>query len=199
MKHPKTNLLTRSSLLLSEGIFLASAAGMADTVQHAAIFCVMLAAVLTLPVIVTFLLPKKAPSLLRAIVYSAAAALVYIPVMLLFQSLPENGISAQKGAVYLAVTVTAVLASPQRRRFLSAEGFSCLLKDIAYSLMSGTVFILFFGTVRELLGFGMLNGTAVLRTAPLPAMQYPFAGMMLAVLLSAVTVPSRSNGEVPAA
>ena len=199
MKHPKTNLLTRSSLLLSEGIFLVSAAGMTDTLRHAAILCVMLAAVLTVPVFVTFLLPKRTPSLLRALVYSAAAALVYIPVMLLFSLLPVHGIPMQKGAVYLAAAITAVLASPQRQRFLSADGVSNLLKDIAYSLVSGAVFLLLLGTMRELLGFGTLNGTAVLHSAPLPAMQYPFAGLMLAVLFSAVTVQNRPREEVSAA
>ena len=191
----KGTLLLRRNLLLSEGLYAAAVSCFADSFRHAVILCFILAFLMLFAVPLTAILPPRVPAPVRTLVYSAVAALVYVPAVLSARILFPPA-ELQPAAVFLPLLIPGVLLSASRNELLAAKSLKSLLCSLLCCLAGITVSVLLFGSLRELLGSGTLFGRPIMSAAPLPILLQPGCGLILiAVCSAALSQLFRTEGE----
>lgn len=190
----KGSFLLRRSLILREGLFAASAALFADTVRHGLLLSAVLCAVTAVSVLIVAALPRRVPVLLRTVLYSVIAALVYIPAVLAAEQIFSVK-EVHAAGVALPVLITGLLLSESSPELLQPKRYGSMLPKLLGLLIGAVFAIMLTAVLRELLGLGTVSGMTVFRTAPVPFLQQPWGGLMLLVLLGAALVPGAEREE----
>ena len=152
---------------------------MTDTLHGALALCFGFAVTVTLTVLLSALIPRRVPFLFRILSYSVIGALVYIPAALAAGDLfPETDIS-----LGYPLLITSLLLTGTQMLLLEAGSLLRTLHRLICAVIGACLVILTVGASRELLGTGALLGHPMLRTAPLPVMQTPAAGILLTAVL----------------
>lgn len=188
--------LFRRNLLLSEGQLLVSAALFTDTLTHAAILCDAAIILILIPGLLTAMLPLRS-RLLRTLVYSAAAALVYVPLMLGLDRFSSDAALRGFCAAFLLM-IPGICSAFQGDLLRGTGGFLHTLKSMLAAAFGAGWVMLLLGAVRELLGFGALYGHRVLTSAPLPFLATVQGGMLCTVLLGAMLIQHPADEEADA-
>ena len=190
----KGSFLLRRNLILHEGLFAAAASCFADTVWHGLLLSAVLCAVTGVSVLLTAALPRRVPMLLRTVLYSVTASLVYIPSVLAAEQIFSVR-EVRAAGIALPVLITGLLLSESCPELLRPERYLAMLPKLLQLLIGAVFAILLTATLRELLGCGTVSGMTVLNTAPLPILQQPSAGLILLVMLGAALLPGAEREE----
>ena len=139
-------------------------------------------------------LPQRLPILLRTVLYSVIAALVYIPAVLAAEQMFSVK-EVHTAGIALPVLITGLLLSEHCAELLRPKRYLSMLPKLLGLLLGAVFAIMLTAVLRELLGFGTVSGMTVWRSAPVPFLQQPCGGLMLLVLLGAVLLPGAEREE----
>ncbi len=190
----KGRFLLHRSLILREGLFAAAAALFADTVRHGLLLSAVLCAVTAVSVLTVAALPRRLPVLLRTVLYSVIAALVYIPAVLAAEQLFSVK-EVHAAGIALPVLITGLLLSEHCPELLRPARYLPMLPKLLGLLLGAVFAIMLTAVLRELLGLGTVSGMTVWRTAPVPFLHRPCGGLILLVLLGALLLPGAEREE----
>ena len=119
----------------------------------------------------------------RPLIYSYAAAVLYIPVYVLLNQLFGNDLTML--GIYLPILIVEP-AIVKRMEFTELEPVRDALRHGFNNSLGMCAALLIVGCLRELLAAGAVFGHAVLHTAPLPLAAQPAGGFVLAGVIAAV-------------
>ena len=189
----ETKRLPYRNPVLTDGLLAAPLAVFCDTFERALNGAFVLAFVMLIAVPLTALIPKKLKLSLRILFYSAVCALVYIPAVLFAATL----FPTVSGGIWESVLALMPAMTLYRDRYFGGKG---MLRNLLRTVLSASLLMLVFGTVRELLGCGMLSGSRVLASPPLPFICAPAGGLLLlcCLCIARVYLPKRIRREADA-
>ncbi len=178
-----TDGLFRHSPLFVAGWCIAPGVIMSSTLMGAVSYAAVFTAVTLPTLMLASLLPKRIPYALRIILYTAAAAGVYIPVSFFLDGYLPLPLSAL--GVFVPMTATGeFIVSAAELRFFRLKP-SEMYADILFHVLGLDISIIFLGAVRELFSSGGINGELYGIDAVLPLLSSPCGGFILIGLIGA--------------
>lgn len=130
------------------------------------------------------LLPRRIPYALRIILYTAAAAAVYIPFYIYFDGrLPAD--AAKLGMFLPMIATSQFVVSASELRFFRMSRPQ-MMADVISHIIGLDIAIIFMGAVRELFSTGGINGALYGITYVNPLIGAPCGGFIMIGLMGAL-------------
>ncbi len=173
----------RHNPVFAAGMSIAPAVIIANTLDGALTYAAVFSAVTFLALMLSSYLPGKLPYALRIILYTAAAAAVYIPVHIYLDGkLPED---PAKLGVFLPMIVTGefVVSSSEMRFFRMKKGR--MTADIISHIIGFDTAVIFLGVFRELFSTGGIGGELYGISSVVPILSAPCGGFIIIGLAGA--------------
>ncbi|MBQ7784165.1 MAG: hypothetical protein IJ368_09365 [Oscillospiraceae bacterium] len=169
--------LVRHNPVFAAGMAIAPAIFAANTLSGALTYAAMFSAVTFCALMIASFVPKKLPYAVRIIMYTACAAVVYIPCYDLFDGRLPSELS--KLGVFLPMIVTgSFIVSSAELRFFRMKR-ARMTADIISHIIGFDAAIIFLGTVRELFATGGINGELYGVNTVVPLLNTPCGGFIL--------------------
>ena len=172
-----------SNPVLVRGLGLAPVVGAALDGERALILCLASLLLVTFTRVLAVAVCHLSGNRFRPLIYSYAAAILYIPVYVLLYQLFGNDLTLL--GIYLPILVVEP-AIVKRMEFTELEPVRDALRHGFNNSLGMCAALLIVGCLRELLAAGAVFGHTVLRTAPLPLAAQPAGGFVLAGVIAAV-------------
>lgn len=169
--------LLRHNPVFAAGMAVAPAIFAANTLAGALTYAAMFSAVTFCALMIASFVPQRLPYAVRIILYTACAAVVYIPCYSFFNGrLPAE---LSKLGVFLPMIVTgSFIVSSAELRFFRMKRMRMTL-DIISHIIGFDAAIIVLGTVRELFATGGINGELYGINTVLPLLNTPCGGFIL--------------------
>ncbi|MDE5741962.1 MAG: hypothetical protein K2H90_05890 [Oscillospiraceae bacterium] len=178
------NALLRRNPILVSGLVIAPAVVIADSFFDAVTLVAAFSVITFFTLLVSSFVPKNIVYSIRIILYTVIGALVYVPSAILLKYLMPEGIEAMGVFFPLLITNGLIISRSESIFFLESKGH--MLLDIIFCIIGYDLAVLIFGTLREILGTGMIGGKIIGMPIVLSAFQYPFGGFILLGILAAL-------------
>lgn len=172
-----------SNPVLVRGLGLAPVVGAALDGERALILCLACLLLVTFTRVLAVAVCHLSGNRFRPLIYSYAAAVLYIPVYVLLNQLFGNDLTML--GIYLPILVVEP-AIVKRMEFSELEPVRDALRHGFNNSLGMCAALLIVGCLRELLATGAVFGHVVLRAAPLPLAAQPAGGFVLAGVIAAV-------------
>lgn len=176
--------ITVHNPVFAAGLGIAPAVFMGSTLSGALTYAAYFSAVTFAALIISSFLPRRIPYAVRIILYTAAAAIVYIPVYIFMGNrLPAD---PEKLGVFLPMIVTGqFIVSASELRFFRM-GKAAMLPDIISHIIGFDAAVILLGAVRELFSTGGINGELYGINTVIPVLGAPCGGFILIGLIGAL-------------
>lgn len=159
------------------GMSIAPAVIIGSTLEGATVYAAFFSAVTFISLMISSFLPRKIPYALRIILYTAAAAIVYIPVYIFLDRVIPSDLA--KLGVFLPMIVTGeFVVSASEMRFFRM-GRKHMTADIISHVIGYDIAIILLGAVRELFSMGGINGEIYGIKTVIPILSAPCGGFIL--------------------
>lgn len=187
--------LLLNNTVLERGLVIAPVIVAANTMQNALILGISFVVITFLTLLFASFVPKRFPYTVRVILYTMAAALIFMPTAkVLDDAFPE---SVFKVGIFLPLLVTnSLIVTKSETRFLKKKRFPMMLDVLCHTLGFFLVIILV-GACREILGNNTFMGQAVKLPGKFSVLMLPFGGFVLVGFLSAAVQRFRLYLEEP--
>lgn len=169
--------------LLVSGMLAAPAAVFCTAVYPALSYAAVFSAVTLAALIIAVFVPRSLAYALRIILYTASAAIVYIPVYNILDGFLPLRISTFGVFAPLIVSSSFIVSASELRfcRMPKRRAFP----DILFHIIGYDAAIILIGALRELFGAGGLGGELYGVGLTIPGLSAPYAGLILIGLLAA--------------
>ena len=172
-----------SNPVLVRGLGLAPVVGAALDGERALVLCLACLLLVTFTRVLAVAVCHLSGNRFRPLIYSYAAAVLYIPVYVLLNQLFGNDLTML--GIYLPILIVEP-AIVKRMEFSELEPIRDALRHGFNNSLGMCAALLIVGCLRELLGAGAVFGHVVLRTAPLPLAALPAGGFVLVGVIAAI-------------
>lgn len=172
-----------SNPVMVRGLGLAPVVGAALDGERALILCVASLLLITFTRVLAVAVCHLSGNRFRPIIYSYAAALLYIPVYILLYEFFGNSLTAL--GIYLPILVVEP-AIVKRMEFSELEPLRDALRHGFNNGIGMCVALLIVGCLREFLASGTVFGHVVINMALLPLAAQPAGGFVLVGVIAAV-------------
>ena len=172
-----------SNPVMVRGLGLAPVIGAALDGERALILCVASLLLITFTRVLAVAVCHLSGNRFRPVIYSYAAALLYIPVYILLYEFFGNSLTAL--GIYLPILVVEP-AIVKRMEFSELEPLGDALRHGFNNGIGMCIALLIVGCLREFLASGTVFGHEVIQTAPLPLAAQPAGGFVLVGVIAAV-------------
>lgn len=170
--------IVKQNIVLMSGLFAAPVIAAANTIEAAAAICVAFTFITLLSVSICYFLPRKIVFAVRIALYAIVSAAVYIPVMLLIDSMFTVNTITSVG-IYFPVMISnpLVLSKTESRFYL--RSFKYMLKDLVGFILGFDFACLLIGSIRDILINNTLGNMRVNLPFQIPALSTFFGGFIL--------------------
>ena len=165
------------------GLGMAPIVGAALDGRHALMLCVASLLLITFTRVLAVAVCHLTQNRFRPVIYSYAAALLYIPVYVLMYQLFGADLSLL--GIYLPLLVVEP-AIVKRMEFAELEPVSAAFRHGFNNSLGMCAALLIVGCLRELLATGAVFGNQMIHAAPLPLAAQPSGGFVLVGAIAAV-------------
>lgn len=172
-----------SNPVMVRGLGMAPIVGAALDGRHALMLCVASLLLITFTRVLAVAVCHLTQNRFRPVIYSYAAALLYIPVYVLMYQLFGADLSLL--GIYLPLLVVEP-AIVKRMEFAELEPVSAAFRHGFNNSLGMCAALLIVGCLRELLATGAVFGNQVIYAAPLPLAAQPSGGFVLVGAIAAV-------------
>lgn len=172
-----------SNPVMVRGLGMAPIVGAALDGRHALMLCVASLLLITFTRVLAVAVCHLTKNRFRPVIYSYAAALLYIPVYVLMYQLFGADLSLL--GIYLPLLVVEP-AIVKRMEFAELEPVSAAFRHGFNNSLGMCAALLIVGCLRELLATGAVFGNQVIHAAPLPLAAQPSGGFVLVGAIAAV-------------
>lgn len=172
-----------SNPVMVRGLGLAPVVGAALDGERALILCAASLLLITFTRVLAVAVCHLSGNRFRPIIYSYAAALLYIPVYILLYEFFGNNLTAL--GIYLPILIVEP-AIVKRMEFADLEPLRDALRHGFNNGIGMCVALLIVGCLREFLATGAVFGHTVIQTALLPLAAQPAGGFILVGVIAAV-------------
>lgn len=172
-----------SNPVMVRGLGMAPIVGAALDGRHALMLCVASLLLITFTRVLAVAVCHLTKNRFRPVIYSYAAALLYIPVYVLMYQLFGADLSLL--GIYLPLLVVEP-AIVKRMEFAELEPVSAAFRHGFNNSLGMCAALLIVGCLRELLATGAVFGNQVIYAAPLPLAAQPSGGFVLVGAIAAV-------------
>ena len=172
-----------SNPVMVRGLGMAPIVGAALDGRHALMLCVASLLLITFTRVLAVAVCHLTKNRFRPVIYSYAAALLYIPVYVLMYQLFGADLSLL--GIYLPLLVVEP-AIVKRMEFAELEPVSEAFRHGFNNSLGMCAALLIVGCLRELLATGAVFGNQVIYAAPLPLAAQPSGGFVLVGAIAAV-------------
>ena len=172
-----------SNPVMVRGLGMAPIVGAALDGHHALMLCVASLLLITFTRVLAVAVCHLTKNRFRPVIYSYAAALLYIPVYVLMYQLFGADLSLL--GIYLPLLVVEP-AIVKRMEFAELEPVSAAFRHGFNNSLGMCAALLIVGCLRELLATGAVFGNQVIHAAPLPLAAQPSGGFVLVGAIAAV-------------
>ena len=172
-----------SNPVMVRGLGMAPIVGAALDGRHALMLCVASLLLITFTRVLAVAVCHLTQNRFRPVIYSYAAALLYIPVYVLMYQLFGADLSLL--GIYLPLLVVEP-AIVKRMEFAELEPVSAAFRHGFNNSLGMCAALLIVGCLRELLATGAVFGNQVIHAAPLPLAAQPSGGFVLVGAIAAV-------------
>lgn len=172
-----------SNPVMVRGLGLAPVVGAALDGERALILCAASLLLITFTRVLAVAVCHLSGNRFRPIIYSYAAALLYIPVYILLYEFFGNNLTAL--GIYLPILIVEP-AIVKRMEFADLETLREALRHGFNNGIGMCVALLIVGCLREFLATGAVFGHTVIQTALLPLAAQPAGGFILVGVIAAV-------------
>jgi len=181
----KINLdgLFRQNIVLMSGLVTAPVIVAATTAERSLILTLSFLMITYPSILLCRLVPRKIAYTVRILIYAAAAAVMYIPTVLLMGMwFPDTAAGV---SIYIEILVvnSLLLAKTESRFYIHPFGtmaVDALIYIAGYAIAAFAV-----GITREFLAYGTLFGIRIV-DSPMPAARSPFFGFILVGIFAAI-------------
>ena len=182
--------------ILERGLVIAPIVVTCTSLSNALTLSAAFACITILTIAVTYAIPKKLPYTIRVILNAAIAALMFLPVSMAVRRWQPEAVY-QLG-VYLPLLATNSLIVQKSESRYHRQKFPVMLAQLATASLGFAAVAVLTGTVREILGKGMLLGRPIEGiTWTVPSLLLPFGGFLLVGFLAALLQKFRLWMEKP--
>ena len=172
-----------SNPVMVRGLGMAPIVGAALDGHHALMLCVASLLLITFTRVLAVAVCHLTKNRFRPVIYSYAAALLYIPVYVLMYQLFGADLSLL--GIYLPLLVVEP-AIVKRMEFAELEPVSAAFRHGFNNSLGMCAALLIVGCLRELLATGAVFGNQMIHAAPLPLAAQPSGGFVLVGAIAAV-------------
>ena len=172
-----------SNPVMVRGLGMAPIVGAALDGHHALMLCVASLLLITFTRVLAVAVCHLTKNRFRPVIYSYAAALLYIPVYVLMYQLFGADLSLL--GIYLPLLVVEP-AIVKRMEFAELEPVNAAFRHGFNNSLGMCAALLIVGRLRELLATGAVFGNQVIHAAPLPLAAQPSGGFVLVGAIAAV-------------
>lgn len=167
----------KQNMVFMSGILIAPVIACGSSFMKSLAICFVFSLVTFLAIVICRFIPRTIVYTIRVILYSLAASVLYIPVILLAEALFGESLIASVG-VYLPILVTnSLLLSKTETRFFH-ESMKRMIPDVLCFIGGFDAACLFTGFVRELLADSRLFGYEIDTFFTVPALETTFGGFL---------------------
>ena len=176
--------ITTHNPVFASGLAIAPAVFAGSTLSGALTYAAFFSAVTFTALCFSSLLPRRIPYALRIILYTAAAAAVYIPFYIYFDGrLPAD--AAKLGMFLPMIATSQFVVSASELRFFRMSRPQ-MMADVISHIIGLDIAIIFMGAVRELFSTGGINGALYGITHVNPLIGAPCGGFIMIGLMGAL-------------
>ncbi len=169
--------LIKQNMVFMSGMLIAPVIACASTLMKSLAVCFVFSFVSAAAIFACRRIPRTIVYTLRVIIYSLAAAVAYIPAMLLAELIFGQDIVASAG-VYLPVLITnSLILSKTETRFYH-EPLKNMAADVLMFILGFDGACIATGIIRELLADGKIAGYGVDMPFTVPALETTFGGFL---------------------
>ena len=169
--------LIKQNMVFMSGMLIAPVIACASTLMKSLALCFVFSFVSAAAIFACRRIPRTIVYTLRVIIYSLAAAVAYIPAMLLAELIFGQDIVASAG-VYLPVLITnSLILSKTETRFYH-EPLKNMAADVLMFILGFDGACIATGIIRELLADSKIAGYGVDMPFTVPALETTFGGFL---------------------
>ncbi len=167
----------KQNMIFMSGMLIAPVIACATTFMKSFALCFVFSLVSFSAILLCRFIPRTIVYTIRVTLYTAAAAVVYIPSALLAELLFGVEVIGAAG-VYLPILITnsLILSKTETRFYL--EPFDNMLGDVMGFIVGFDIACIVTGLVRELFATGRINGAEVPILFTVPALETTFGGFL---------------------
>lgn len=181
MENKKISLkdgLFKQNIVFMSGLLIAPVIACATTLMKSLAICMVFSIVSFFTILICRAIPRKIAYTIRVIIYSLAAAVIYIPAILLTKALLGETVVESAG-VYLPILVTnSLILSKTESRFYG-EPILTMAADCAVFIGGFDIACIFVGVFRELFASSSIGGMYLEMPFTIPAFETTFGGFLL--------------------
>ncbi len=173
---PRDGLIKQNMVFMS-GMLTAPVIACSTTLIKSLAVCFVFSLVSFAAILVCRLIPRTIVYTVRVIIYSAAAAVFYIPVALIAQAIFGDAVIRATG-VYLPILVTnsLILSKAETRFYLEPAGN--MIRDVLGFVLGFDISCAVTGVLREYLTTGRILGSEIPILFTIPALETTFGGFL---------------------
>ena len=169
--------LFKQNMVFMSGLLTAPVIACTTTLQKSIAVCFVFSFVSLLTILVCRSIPRTIVYTIRVTLYTVAAAVFYIPAILLAELILGSDVIAAAG-IYLPVLITnsLILSKTETRFYLETPGL--MAADALIFIIGFDVSCTFTGVLRELLASGTIGGAEIHVLFTVPAAETTFGGFL---------------------
>ncbi len=169
--------LFKQNMVFMSGLLTAPVIACTTTLQKSLAVCFVFSLVSLLTILVCRSIPRTIVYTVRVTLYTVAAAVFYIPVILLTEAVFDQSIISAAG-IYLPILITnsLILSKTETRFYLEPAGL--MTADVIIFIIGFDISCTATGVLRELMASGTIGGAEISVPFTIPAMETTFGGFL---------------------
>lgn len=167
----------KQNMVFMSGMLIAPVIACSSTIMKSVAVCFVFSLVSFLAILICRAVPRTIVYTLRVIIYSVAAAVVYIPALMLAEMIFGEALIKSAG-VYLPILITNSLILTKTETRFYHEPFRAMALDVIVFIVGFDIACVLTGAVREYLGRGRIFGREVETLFTIPALETTFGGFL---------------------
>lgn len=182
--------LIKQNIVLVSGLVIAPVIAAATDLYKALLISLAFSLISFFTIVLCRAVPRKIAYTLRVILYAVVASVVYIPVMIICETVFAENVIASAG-IYIPILITnsLILSKSETRFYLSSFGH--MVADSLLFILGFDAVCVLVGLIRDIFGNGKIGRMYIDMPFTVPALETTFGGFILigimAGLLRAVT------------
>lgn len=169
--------LVRQNVVLMSGLVTAPVIVAATTLSKALVLAAAFTLISFFTIAIGAFIPRRIVYTIRIILYVVLAAIVYMPVIMLLNTLYSDIVASVGIYIEIMVANSLILSKTESRFYLRSKGH--MLIDVLVFCAGFSAVTIVTGIVREFLAFNTIFGFTVPLEMKLPSAEAPFFGFIL--------------------
>lgn len=178
------NALVKRNPVLAAGLVIAPIIVYATTLKKAMILVITFSLITFFTLLFASFVPQKIVYTIRITLYTLIGALVYVPIVIILNSLMPEQIESM-GIYFPLLIMNSFIISKSETTFFN-ETKSRMFIDIILSIIGYDFIVLLFGIIREILSTGEFNGQIIAMPIVFSSFSTVYGGFILLGIFAAV-------------